>query len=170
MRYCIAIFLFTLFFSACNQTGSRYSTSGAEIDQVKDLIANYEAGDWEAWLSHYADTAKVYHNSTEPQSASDVQEQLAENLETASSYKFQDKDRYFERVIDDRGETWVNFWATWEGTLAANDQTLIIPVHVTYQFKGDKIVEEHAFYNMAEYVLAMVAIEESMKADTTAME
>lgn len=170
MRYCIAFFLFAVFFAACNQGGSRYSTSGAEIDEVKDLIANYEAGDWEAWLSHYADTAKVYHNSTEPGSATDVKDQLAESLEATSSYKFQDKDRYYERVIDDRGETWVNFWATWEGQLAANDQTLIIPVHVTFQFSGDKIVEEHAFYNMAEFTLAMMAIEEAMKADTTATE
>ena len=163
MRYLIVLCLVALMTTACNQVESRYSTAGAEIDQVKDLIANYEAGDWEAWLSHYADTAKVYHNSTEPSSAEDVKDQLAESLQSTSSYKFQDKDRYYERVIDDRGETWVNFWATWEGTLAANDQTLIIPVHATYQFNGDKIVEEHAFYNMAAFAMALTAIE----ADTT---
>lgn len=170
MRYLIVLCLAALMITACNQGEVRYSTTGAEIDQVKDLIANYEAGDWEAWLSHYADTAKVYHNTTEPNAAADVKDQLAETLQSASSYKFQDKDRYYERVIDDRGETWVNFWATWEGTLAANDQTLIIPVHVTFQFNGDKIVEEHAFYNMAEYAMAMMAIEASMKADSTATE
>ena len=170
MKYLLVICLTALMITACNQGESRYSTTGPEVDQVKELIANYEAGDWNAWLSHYADTAKVYHNSTEASTAGEQKDVFVESLEAASSYKFQDKDRYYERVIDDQGETWVNFWATWEGTLAANDQKLIIPVHVTYQFAGDKIVEEHAFYNMAEFTLAMMAIEESMKADSTAME
>ena len=170
MRYLVVLCIAALMITACQQGESRYSTTGAEIDQVKDLIANYEAGDWEAWMQHYADTAKVYHNSTEASSPTDVKDELAESVQATSSYKFQDKDRYYERVIDDRGETWVNFWATWEGTLEANDQKLIIPVHATYQFNGDKIVEEHAFYNMAEFAMAMMAIEESMKADTTATE
>ena len=170
MRYLVVLCLAALMITACNQGESRYSTAGPEVDQIKELIANYEAGDWDAWLSHYADTAKVYHNSTEGSSAADVKDNLAENLKATSSYGFQDKDRYYERVIDDQGETWVNFWATWEGTLAANDQKLIIPVHVTFQFAGDKIVEEHAFYNMAEFAMAMMAIEEAMKADTTATE
>ena len=126
MRYLIVLCLAALMITACNQGESRYSTTGPEVDQVKDLIANYEAGDWDAWLNHYADTAKVYHNSTEAVSAEEQKDIFKESLSATSSYKFQDKDRYYERVIDDRGETWVNFWATWEGTLAANNQKLII--------------------------------------------
>lgn len=170
MRYLVMLCLVALMITACNQGESRYSTTGAEIDQMKDLIANYEAADWDSWLGHYADTAKVYHNSTEAVTAKELQEGFVENIAQTSSYGFQDKDQYFERVVDDRGEVWVNVWANWEGTLKANDQKLIIPVHITAQFEGDKIVEEHAFYNMAEYAMAMMAIEEAMKADSTAVE
>lgn len=159
-----------LLFAACNQGASRYSTSGPEVDEIKAHIAHYDTGDWEGWLGHYADTAKIYHNTTEPSSPAEVKEQMTATLENTSSYKFQEKDRFFERVIDDEGETWVNFWGNWEGTLAANDQKIIIPVHVTFKIEGDKIVEEHGFYNMAEITLAMMAIEQAMEADTTPAE
>ena len=166
MKYLITLSLVAVMFTACNQGPSRYSTTGPEIDQIKAHIAHYETGDWEAWLGHYADTAKFYHNSTEASSPAEAQEQMSSILENTSSYNFQEKDRFYERIIDDEGETWVNFWGNWEGTLAANDQKIIIPVHVTFQMEGDKIVEEHGFYNMAEITLAMMAIEEAMQADT----
>ena len=170
MRYLVALCLGALLITACNQGESRYSTTGPEVDEIKAHIAHYETGDWEAWLGHYADTAKIYHNSIEGASPAETQKQLTANLEATSSYGFQEKDRYFERVIEDDGDTWVNFWGTWEGTLAANDQKLIIPVHVTFQIDGNKIVEEHGYYDLTEFTMAMMAIEEAMKADSTAVE
>jgi len=170
MKYFIALCLAALFLGACQQADTRYSTTGPEVDEIKAHIAHYEAGDWEAWLGHYADTAKIYHNTTEGASPADTQKQLVANLEATSSYMFQEKDQYYERVIEDDGDTWVNFWGTWEGTLAANDQKLIIPVHVTFQVVGDKIVKEHGYYDLTELTMAMMAIEEAMKADSVATE
>jgi len=82
-----------------------------------------------------------------------------------SSYGFQKKDSngnddiFYEQTLSDDGNTWVNFWGDWRGTLAANGQALEIPVHLTCQMVDGKIVEEYGFYDVSKYVLAMQAIE-----------
>ena len=58
-------------------------------------------------------------------------------------------------IIDDKDEKWVNFWGTWEGNIGALDRDLKIPVHLTLKFQDGKIVEEHAFYNLVEYMTTM---------------
>ena len=73
-------------------------------------------------------------------------------------------------VIDDKGEKWVNFWGTWEGTIAANNQKLIIPVHLTLQFVNGKIVEEHGYYDLSEYMAVMQKIESEMAEEEDVME
>ena len=53
------IFLLTAILMWSCKTESRYTTASADIDQVKALIADSDAGRWEAWKGHYADTAKI---------------------------------------------------------------------------------------------------------------
>ena len=165
MKKTLVFLLAAILIWSC-KSESRYTTASAEIEHVKALLKDYESGNWEAWKGHYADTAKIYHNSTESSSVADVAKVLASNLEEMSAYGFQDKDRFFEMVIDDEGDKWVNFWGTWEGTIAENNQNLKIPVHLTVQFSGDKIVEEHAFYNMSELAMALMALEEAKENET----
>ena len=140
---------------ACKQGPDRWTSSSPEIDVVKALISDYEAGNWEAWKGHYADTAKLYHNSTEPSGVDETLEGLQGYLEPTSEYGFSDKDIYYEMIIDDDNQKWVNFWGTWEGNIGALDRDLKIPVHLTVQFVDGKIVEEHAFYNLVDYMVAM---------------
>ncbi|MGI9546295.1 MAG: nuclear transport factor 2 family protein [Flavobacteriaceae bacterium] len=140
---------------ACKQGPDRWTEKSAEIDVVKALVKDYEAGSWDAWTGHYADTAKMYHNSTEPSTVSETLEGLKGYLETTSEYGFSDEDIYYEMIIDNQGERWVNFWGTWEGNIGALNRDLQIPVHLTLQFVDGKIVEEHGYYNMVEYVMVM---------------
>ncbi|MEX0290422.1 MAG: nuclear transport factor 2 family protein [Flavobacteriaceae bacterium] len=152
-------------FMACQPGPPRYTNSSAEIDTFKAHINDYNEGNWESWLSHYADTAKVSHNTTEESSPKEALEGMKTNLEATSSYGFLDKDIFYEMVIDDKNEKWVNFWGTWEGTLAANSKKLTITVHVTAQFVGNKIVEEHAYYDLSQFVTAMQEIEAAKMAE-----
>jgi hypothetical protein len=157
----LAMLLLVIVFVSCKEKEPvRYATTGLEIDLVKSLIEDYEKGDWDAWLAHYADTAKLHHNATKDisLSAKEVHETLKVLLANTSSYGF-DKDSFYERVIDDEGETWVNFWGDWKGTMAANNKELIIPVHITSQIVNGKIVEEHGYYNLSEYMANMQEIE-----------
>ena len=140
---------------SCKQPVERWTNKSPEIDVVKALISDYEAGNWDAWQGHYTDTAKMYHNSTEPSSVAATLEGLQGYLEPVTEYGFADKDIYYEMIIDDKDEKWVNFWGTWEGTIGALDRDIKIPVHLTLQFADGKIVEEHGFYNMVDYMVAM---------------
>jgi len=155
-----------LYVSCVDKRPVRYATTGSEIDLVKSLVADYEKGDWEGWLGHYADTAKLHHNTTKDisLSAKEINKTLKAILSNTSSYAF-DKDPFYEKVIDDEGETWVNFWGDWKGTIAANNKELIIPVHLTAQIVNGKIVEEHGYYNLSEYMATMQEIEAARKVE-----
>jgi hypothetical protein len=64
-----------------------------------------------------------------------------------------------EQTLDDDGETWVNFWGLWKGTLKANGKEISIPVHLTAQFVDGKIVQEYGFWDMSVFMAEMQAIE-----------
>lgn len=155
MRKLIWMGVVLLLIVACQQGPDRWTNQSPEIDAVKSLISDYNAGNWDAWKGHYADTAKLYHNSTEPADIAQTLEGLQGYLEPISEYGFSDKDVFYEMIIDDKNEKWVNFWGTWEGKVGALDRDLKIPVHLTAQFMDGKIVEEHAYYNLVDYMMAV---------------
>lgn len=159
MKTLLIPILVAIFFISCKDTSTpRYASASPEIDTVKNLVKDYENGNWESWLSHYADTAKVYHNSKEAVTAMTLKENLSGILANVSSYGFEDEDAFYEMIIDDQGEKWVNFWGNWQGTLAANNKTLSIPVHLTLQFVDGKIVEEHGYYDLSGFMTELNAI------------
>lgn len=147
----ILLMLSIVLFTACQKNEpQRYFSSSTEIDVVKSLLTDYQDSNWDGWIAHYADTAKIYQNVLESKSPKETMESLKDILANVSSYKFDDKDLWYEMIIDKDGETWVNFWGNWRGTVAANGQELVIPVHLTLQFVEGKIVEEHGYYNLSE--------------------
>ena len=170
MKNIVLSIIIVFLLASCKQGPDRWTNNSPEIDVVKALISDYEAGNWDAWKGHYADTAKLFHNSTEPSGVEETLEGLQGYLEPTSEYGFSDKDIYYEMIIDNDNEKWVNFWGTWEGKIEALDRDLKIPVHLTAQFVEGKIVEEHAFYNLVDYMVAMndiaaMAEEESEEAE-----
>ncbi len=101
----LAIVLFT----SCQEKKQRYFSSSAEIDHVKSLLEDYHAGDWKAWAGHYADTAKIYHNNIKGANVAETIESLKQILSNTSSYKFDDKDLWYEMIIDDDNEHGLTF-------------------------------------------------------------
>ncbi|MCJ7468448.1 MAG: ester cyclase [Maribacter sp.] len=165
--------LTALLFIACKENGPvRYASTSPEIDAVKAHIQAYNDGNWTAWTAVYVDTAKVYHNSLAAATSAEVMQGLKTNLESVSSYNLGGDDPFYEMVIDNDGEKWVNSWMAFKGTLAANGEEITIPVHITYEFVGDKIVKEHAYYNLAEFITMLQKIEASnkMSADEKAIQ
>ncbi|GAA3572359.1 nuclear transport factor 2 family protein [Snuella lapsa] len=148
-----------IFIIACQQAPQRYFSESPEIETVKSGIKAYENQNWEVWKSNFADTAKIYPNSSKaitPDESIDGHKQMLSNF---SSYGFSEKGGVSEMIIDKEGKTWVNYWNHWKGTLKANGKELHIPVHLTLQFIDGKIVNEYAYYNLAPYVVALQEIE-----------
>ena len=158
-----------MFFVACQEKQSeRYTQNSPEIDSVKAAIAAYEAADWDKYVSLYADTAKIYHNTKDkPVSPTQSAERFKESTSGYSSYSFVKDEGDMEMVVTDVGETWVNYWGIWEGTMSANDQKFVMPVHLTLQFKDGKIVKEYGYYNQTELVLANMELQKAAKATDT---
>ncbi len=156
-----------LLLTGCKEKGvERYATSSPEIDAVKAHVQAYNDANWAAWAAVYADTAKVYHNTPVAGTPAEVLEGLKANLATTSRYNLGGADAFYEMVIDDEGEKWVNSWTTFKGTLAANGEEVTIPVHLTQQFVGDKIVKEYAYYNLSEFMAMLQKIEASNNMST----
>ncbi|NAY90551.1 nuclear transport factor 2 family protein [Muricauda sp. JGD-17] len=149
--------LVALIFGACQQGPVRYTQNSPEIDTVKNLIANYNSKNFDT--SMYADTSKTFYNTREnplsPSEAMDYHKQTDNNY---ASRGFMD-DQEYEMVLTDDGETWVNCWLDWKGTLAANGKEMTIPIHLTYQFVDGKIVREYGYWDPTEIVMELQKIE-----------
>ena len=139
--------------AACNQP-VRYTQTSPEIDTVKELIDNYDSKSYDTSL--YADSSKTYYNTKEnPLSPAEAMAYHQENDANYSDRSFETEGQEFEMVVTDDGETWVNCWLDWGGTIAATGKEIAIPVHLTFQFKGGKIVREHGYWDPTEVVLEM---------------
>lgn len=150
MKKILLLGLVILTLTACEKQEQRYFSESAEIETLKAGIAAYEAADWEKWRSHWADTAKVYVNST---TGISVDERIAEmkNMTAAmSSYGFNHDEEFIEMVLDKDNKTWVYYWATHNGTFSATNKELTIPVHLAVQFVDGKIVTEHVYFDATE--------------------
>ncbi|WP_298239398.1 nuclear transport factor 2 family protein [uncultured Algibacter sp.] len=148
MKKLFLLGLTLVLFMACQeQKPQRYFADSAEIETLKSGIKAYEAGDWNTWKSHFADTAKVFVNSIKPISIEERANGLQEMASAMSSYGFNHDKEFIEMVLDKEDETWVYYWAAHKATIAANGKELIIPVHLAVQFVEGKIVEEHVYFD-----------------------
>lgn len=157
-----------LLFSACQPQEKRYTQQSPEIDTYKKVIEAYDKQDWEAMVSHYADTAKIMNNVTEKE-AQTLTELVANDKEDASlfsSWEYVDDQSEYEMIVDDKGKTYINFWGLWKGTLIANNKTYTIPTHITAQFVDGKIVKEFGYWDLSKIMLDVQAMQQ---ADTTAV-
>ncbi|MDT0557282.1 nuclear transport factor 2 family protein [Ichthyenterobacterium sp. W332] len=141
------------------QNSNRYTQESPEIEIVKEVLTNYDYQDWEKMVTHYADTAKIYHNTrVNVLVPEDLPEYFQKNDVSFSTRAFEDENREYEMIVDDNGNKWVNFWGLWKGNLVANNKEIVIPVHITTQFVDGKIVKEYGYWNRGELVLEIQSI------------
>ena len=50
MKKLFLLGLTLVLFTAC-QKAERYTTTSSNIDEIKALVADYNAGNWEGWMS-----------------------------------------------------------------------------------------------------------------------
>ncbi|MCZ4318905.1 nuclear transport factor 2 family protein [Aequorivita viscosa] len=152
--------------NACKQQEKRYTQQSPEIDTYKKIIDAYNKQDWEAMTSHYADSAKIMNNVLE-KDAITLAELVAVNKKDASfftSWEYVDGQSDYEMVVTDKGKTYVNFWGTWKGTIAANNKTYTIPTHITAQFEDGKVIKEFGYWDLSKIMLDMQAMEQAAAA------
>ena len=118
---------------------------------MRNALEDYENGNWDEWIIQYADSARIYQNSWSTfKSPDETREAHKTVISQLSSYSFDKKDLLFEQIIDDKGQTWVNFWGLWRGTLRANEKIIEIPVHINILFQDGKVINEYGYWNSAK--------------------
>lgn len=161
MKKIMILLLAIGFFAACTTNEPvRYASSSPEIDTVKKLLQSYLEQDWDSYKLYYVDTAKVHWNVPQNQGVSfnQIIEANKETFSMFSNIRFAPDHDFFEMVITDEGEKWVNFWGVWEATLNANGQRFEMPLHLTIQFIDGKVVVEHAYYDVSQMALVLGAL------------
>lgn len=158
MKNLIYYFLAIVLLTSCAQQEQRYFADSDEINTLKSGIDAYESGNWEAWKSNFADTAKIYVNSKEGMSVADRLVNLKGTAGAFSEYGFDRENEYIEMVLDKEDETWVYYWAQHNGKLAGNNKELSFPVHLAVRFIDGKIVAEHIYFDGTEMNNEMAAI------------
>ncbi|MBT8238506.1 MAG: nuclear transport factor 2 family protein [Croceitalea sp.] len=167
MKKLVALGCTVLLFIACQEGDKRYTQNSPEIDTVKQLIANYNSKTYDT--SIFADSSKTHYNTKDnAMSAAEAMEFHKANDANYSSRGFLEKDQEYEMVVTDDGETWVNCWLDWQGTLAANGKVFDMPVHLTYQFVDGKIVREVGYWDASALALEMQSL--AMAENTEDME
>ncbi|WP_240665755.1 nuclear transport factor 2 family protein [Lutibacter sp. HS1-25] len=150
--------LLLMLISSC-QNKQRYTQTSDEIETVKKIINAYNAKNYESIVGYFADTANVFFNSPQPFKASKLPEYHAQTDLELSSRGFLDEGLEYEMVLTDDNKTWVNFWGTWVGTLAANGKQITLPIHLTLQFIDGKVVTEYGYWDSSLMILALQEIE-----------
>lgn len=135
---------------ACN-TKQRYTQNSPEIEIYKKSMKAYENKNWDEYKFYYADTAKIVNNNI-LKNAISIDKNIEDNKKGAEQFDWEITDADYEMVITDKGETWVNTWAVWKGTLKSTKKTYIVPFHITAQFVNNKIVTEFGYWDGSEGV------------------
>lgn len=158
-------------FTACNQQETRYTQQSPEIDTYKKAMDDYKNMNWESLATHYADTAKIANNVIE-EKAVNISQVIETNKEDAAMFTWVVEKEEYEMIVTDKGETWVNFWGLWKGTMKSNNKVYDIPFHSTARFVDGKIVEEYGYWNNSEIVTDMEQQEQeaSTSSDDSVME
>jgi hypothetical protein len=163
MKQLFLVGLAIVLFSACDQKDTRYTQQSPEIDTFKMLMDNYKKMNWEDMTKHYADTAKIINNVIK-EKAITVSQNIERNKEDAAMFSWVVENEEYEMVVTDKGQTWVNFWGLWKGTMRSNNKVYDIPFHITARFIDGKIVEEHGYWNNSEIVSDLLKAESETEA------
>lgn len=148
MKHLFLLALSVVLFTACSQE-KRYTQQSPEIDTYKKAMEDYKNMNWDEMAKHYADTAKIANNVIEDKAVS-IAQVIAKNKEDAAMFTWVVENEEYEMVVTDKGETWVNFWGLWKGTMKSTNKVYNTPFHLTAQFVDGKIVKEHGYWNNAE--------------------
>ena len=162
MRKVIYFLFMVVIFAACNpKQPVRYFSASPEIEITKATLKYYVDGNWEAMKVLYADTAKVFNNVPKGKGVSidSTIRDYMQDHELFSSISYVADEDFFEMVLTDEGETWVNYWGLWKGTLKANGEKFEIPLHITQRFENKKIVHENGYWNSSAIALALSKLE-----------
>lgn len=133
----------------------RYTQESKEIEMFRKAIILYSDQKFDEIAVFYTDSAKIINNVPE-EKAITIAERIAQSKEQSalfSTWKINHSKAEYEMIVTNKGETWVNYWGQWEGTLKLNGKHYVIPTCITAKFVDGKIVRELGFWDESKLVV-----------------
>lgn len=166
MKKLVCIIFALILFNACQKKEpQRYFSDSAEIESSKKLIGHFASHNYEGIKEIYSDSVKIYDNSVDPVSLSDMITGMKANEDMMESMKVKDSAEY-EMVLTKDNETWVNSWYTIVGRFKGLNNDIVVPCHSTFQFKDGKIIKEYSYYNVLPIYQEMEKLKDTSAVDS----
>ncbi|MGE5944640.1 MAG: hypothetical protein ACM31G_09900 [Flavobacteriales bacterium] len=167
MKKLACIIFALILFNACQNQPQRYFSESPEIESSKKLVNYFASHNYEGIKEIYSDSVKIYDNSVEPITLSDMITSMKANEDMMEYMKVKDSADY-EMVLTKDDETWVNCWYTVVGKFKGLTSEVIVPCHSTFQFKDGKVVKEYSYYNLLPVYQEMEKLNDTTAVDTMA--
>jgi hypothetical protein len=162
-RFFIPTLMTIILLSACNQK-KQYTETSPEIDTYKRVVADYESRDWNDFVTHYADSAKILIHATD-KDAINVTQFASSNKEDANGFKdWKYTNKKFLMLTKDNGETWVYFNGLWQGTFIPNNKLYEIPAQINVRFENGKIIREEGYWDISNLMSDIQKMQDTTKA------
>ena len=154
MKKLIGILLVAVLFASCQTQKKQWFDASTEIDLVKKLDASFAGADWTTFRGSFADTAKIWVNTSwsEPGiSADTLTARFTVSRAGMTSLKLSNE--VYEMIETDDGNRWVHRWGVWEGTLA-NGKSATWTSNASFVVSGGKISTAGYIFNALPGYLA----------------
>ena len=157
MKKLILMSILGFFILSCENNKSENHIGIIEGNDSKSLTMNsfndaYLANDMVGQEEIFADNAIAKVNGQE-MSPAEMIEAFLEGKEFYDEVK--NTDRATGTFILDEGEVYTNTWFGWEGVSKSTGIKVANPVHASFKWEGDKVVEVSYFFDSAKYVANM---------------
>ena len=165
MKHLFSILILASFLSSCTQVAdgliekSEYHFGTIEVADVKSTVMDafndaYLANDMTGQEEIFAENAVANVNGVETTPAA----MMEGFLQGRNFYSdITNSDRATGTFILDSGEVYTNTWFTWTGTSNATGVTVDSPVHASFKWENDKVVEVNFLYDSHDYIVNMGA-------------
>jgi|TARA_B110000444_G_C18669852_1_gene514715 hypothetical protein len=157
MKKLILMSILGFFILSCENNKSENHIGIIEGNDSKSLTMNsfndaYLANDMVGQEEIFADNAIAKVNGQE-MSPAEMIEAFLEGKEFYDEVK--NTDRATGTFILDEGEVYTNTWFGWEGVSKSTGVKVANPVHASFKWEGDKVVEVSYVFDSAKYVANM---------------
>ena len=157
MKKLILMSILGFFILSCDNNKSENHIGIIEGNDSKSLMMNsfndaYLANDMVGQEEIFADNAIARVNGQE-MSPAEMIEAFLGGKEFYDEVK--NTDRATGTFILDEGEVYTNTWFGWEGVSKSTGVKVANPVHASFKWEGDKVVEVSYVFDSAKYVANM---------------
>jgi hypothetical protein len=157
MKKLILMSILGFFILSCDNNKSENHIGIIEGNDSKSLMMNsfndaYLANDMVGQEEIFADNAIAKVNGQE-MSPAEMIEAFLEGKEFYDEVK--NTDRATGTFILDEGEVYTNTWFGWEGVSKSTGVKVANPVHASFKWEGDKVIEVSYVFDSAKYVANM---------------